>query len=88
MIRLLSHTLQSCRPMPEVTLATVRHSFCAIIAVMGKQNEEKKATSEKPVSLNPLKFRDALVNLLAVKPKPEEESEDKRTGDEHDKEKT
>lgn len=33
---------------------------------------EEKKTSEKPVSLNPLKFKEALLNLLAVKPKPEE----------------
>ena len=38
-----------------------------------EQEKDDKRTSEKPVSLAPLKFREALANLLAVKPKPKEE---------------
>jgi hypothetical protein len=39
--------------------------------------DEKKTTSEKPVSLNPLNLREALDALLKVKPKPKEKK--KRT---------
>ena len=35
--------------------------------------EEKKTTNEKPVSLFPLPFQEALAALLNVKPKPKEE---------------
>ncbi|NLJ38973.1 MAG: hypothetical protein GX432_09465 [Candidatus Atribacteria bacterium] len=42
-----------------------------------KQDEKnKKTTSEKPVSLNPLGFKEALDALLKVKPE-EEKKEDK-----------
>ena len=34
---------------------------------------EKKTTSEKPVSLAPLDFKEALAALLKVKPKSKEE---------------
>ena len=34
---------------------------------------QKKTTSEKPVTLSPLNFREALAALLKVKPKPKEE---------------
>ncbi len=34
---------------------------------------QKKTTSEKPVSLSPLKFIEALKGLLAVKSKPKAE---------------
>jgi hypothetical protein len=37
-----------------------------------KDDKEKKITSEKPVSLSPLDFKKALVELLKVKPKPKE----------------
>lgn len=33
------------------------------------KKEEKKTTSEKPVSLSPLNFKEALEALLKVKPK-------------------
>ncbi len=39
-------------------------------------NSEEKKTSEKPVSLNPLNLREALANLLAVKPKTTNEDND------------
>ncbi len=35
--------------------------------------EEKKVTNEKPVSLYPLGFKEAVAALLKVKPKPKEE---------------
>jgi hypothetical protein len=38
-----------------------------------KKSNQKKTTSEKPVSLSPLNFKEALVALLKVKPKPTEE---------------
>ena len=34
------------------------------------KDEEKKTTSEKPVSLAPLDFKEALGALLKVKPQP------------------
>jgi len=34
-----------------------------------KKNNQKKTTSEKPVSLNPLNLKEALEGLLKVKPK-------------------
>ncbi len=37
------------------------------------EKEEKKVTSEKPVSLYPLPFKEAVAALLKVKPKPKEE---------------
>jgi len=36
---------------------------------------EKKTTNEKPVSLTPLDFKEALAALLKVKPKPKEEED-------------
>jgi hypothetical protein len=44
--------------------------------------DEKKTTSEKPVSLYPLNFKEAVAALLKVKPKPKEEKiEEKKSGD-------
>jgi len=40
-----------------------------------QQSSETKATSEEPVSLAPLRFLEALADLLKVRPKPQEESE-------------
>lgn len=40
--------------------------------------EEKKVTNEKPVSLYPLDFREALNALLKVKPKPKEKKPKKK----------
>jgi hypothetical protein len=37
------------------------------------KDKEKKVTNEKPVSLFPLDFKEALAALLKVKPKPKEE---------------
>lgn len=37
---------------------------------------ENKTTNEKPISLSPLNFREALAALLKVKPKPKEEKDD------------
>jgi len=36
---------------------------------MNKKNDQKKTTSEKPVSLAPLNLKEALEGLLKVKPK-------------------
>ena len=49
------------------------------------KNKEKKTTSEKPVTLSPLNFKEALKGLLGVKPKKEEKEEnnDKKDGDNH-----
>jgi hypothetical protein len=41
------------------------------------KNSSDKITSEKPVSLSPLDFREALAELLKVKPKPKEEKAEK-----------
>jgi hypothetical protein len=38
-----------------------------------KTTNENKTTNEKPVSLYPLDFKEALAALLKVKPKPKEE---------------
>lgn len=40
-----------------------------------KQSSEMKTTSEKPVSLAPLRFLEALADLLKVRPKPQPEAE-------------
>jgi hypothetical protein len=40
--------------------------------------EEKKITNEKPVSLFPLPFKEALAALLKVKPKPKEKKPKKK----------
>jgi hypothetical protein len=36
---------------------------------MNKKNDQKKTTSEKPVSLAPLNLQEALEGLLKIKPK-------------------
>lgn len=36
-------------------------------------NKDEKITNEKPISLSPLDFKEALAALLKVKPKPKEE---------------
>jgi len=41
-------------------------------------NSEKKTTSEKPVSLSPLDFKEAVAALLKVKPKPKEEKTEEK----------
>lgn len=41
---------------------------------------DKKVTSEKPVSLSPLEFKEALEALLKVKPKTEKKKDQKRNG--------
>jgi hypothetical protein len=45
---------------------------------MSRDEKEKKTTSEKPVSLNPLNLKQALEGLLQVKPKPKEKPKKKR----------
>ena len=40
-------------------------------------NEVKKTTSEKPVSLSPLDLKEALNGLLGIKPKEVEEQKNK-----------
>jgi hypothetical protein len=42
------------------------------------ETKEKKTTSEKPVSLSPLTFKEALAALLKVKPKPKEEKTEEK----------
>jgi len=39
---------------------------------------EKKNTNEKPVSLYPLDFKEAVAALLKVKPKPKEEKAEEK----------
>jgi len=48
---------------------------------MGKRpkKSETRTTSEKSISLRPLNFKEALANLLAVRPKPKNEKEDEDT---------
>jgi len=48
------------------------------------KDKEKKTTSEKPVSLSPLGFKEALVGLLKVKPKKEEEPDKEKQENESD----
>jgi hypothetical protein len=44
-----------------------------------KDKRENKTTNEKPVSLSPLGFKEALAALLKVKPKvKKEETEEKK----------
>jgi hypothetical protein len=50
-----------------------------------RENNQKKTTSEKPITLSPLKFREALAALLKVKPKPKEEKAEKEKNEENDK---
>lgn len=49
------------------------------------EKEAKKTTSEKPVSLNPLSFKEALEGLLKVKPKEKQKKKPlkktKKSGD-------
>jgi hypothetical protein len=45
---------------------------------MNTRSTEKKTTSEKPVSLNPLNLREALEGLLKIKPKPKEKKKTTR----------
>ena len=46
---------------------------------------QKKTTSEKPVTLSPLNFREALAALLKVKPKPKEEKAEQEKKEENEK---
>ncbi|MBE3139113.1 MAG: hypothetical protein IMZ53_00855 [Thermoplasmata archaeon] len=49
------------------------------------ETKEKKITSEKPVSLYPLDFKEAVAAFLKVKPKPKEEkTEEKKEGNPSD----
>ncbi len=40
-------------------------------------DKDKKVTNEKPVSLKPLNFKEALLGLLKVKPKKGEKQKEK-----------
>ena len=40
---------------------------------MDEKKDKKKRPKDKPVSLAPLEFEEAVEDLLKVKPKPEEE---------------
>ena len=42
------------------------------------EKDEKKITSEKPISLYPLDFKEAVAALLKVKPLPKEEKPKKK----------
>lgn len=44
------------------------------------KDNEKKTTSEKPLSLSPLKFVEVLAGLLNVKPKSEREENQEKGG--------
>jgi len=50
------------------------------------ENEEKKTTNEKPISLKPLKFKEALAAFMKVKPATKEEM-DEAIKEEEEKEK-
>jgi len=44
---------------------------------------DKKTTNEKPITLSPLSFKDALAALLKIKPQPKEKKKvkkNKKTG--------
>ena len=43
-----------------------------------KNNREKKTTNEKPISLYPIPFEEAVRDLLAVKSPPEGWTEEKK----------
>jgi len=51
------------------------HKTNEIDTMNENQNDEKKTTNEKPVSLFPLDFKEALAALLKVKPKPKEDTD-------------
>jgi len=53
---------------------------------MNKKTNQTSTTSEKPVSLSPLKFVKALKGLLSVKPKPKAEKTEEKI-EEKEKEK-
>lgn len=38
-----------------------------------KKQDEKKTTNEKPISLSPLKFKEALAAFMKIKPATKEE---------------
>lgn len=40
------------------------------------ENEEKKVTNEKPISLKPLNFKEALAAFMKVKPATKEEMDE------------
>ena len=55
---------------------TIRHSFAKLYHLrytVDMEEKDKKITNEKPVSLYPLDFKEALAAFLQVKPKPKEE---------------
>jgi len=45
---------------------------------MTEKEKESKTTNEKPVSLYPLDFKEAVAALLKVKPKPKEEKAEEK----------
>jgi hypothetical protein len=50
---------------------------------MPNDKKQKKTTSEKPVSLNPLNLEQALEGLLKVKPKPKKKKKIKKNKSEN-----
>jgi len=49
-----------------------------IVKTSHSKDEEKKKTSEKPVSLSPLGFIEALEDLLKIKPKEKKKEGNKK----------
>jgi len=48
------------------------------------KKSETRTTSEKPVSLSPLKFKEALAGLLKVRPEKEENEKDEEIAGEEE----
>jgi len=45
-----------------------------------REKKRKQANAEKPISLKPLKFNEAVSDLLKVKPEPKEKQKNDKTG--------
>jgi hypothetical protein len=45
------------------------------------EEEDKKTTNEKPISLSPLNLKEALAALLKVKPKPKSDEDEEKKDD-------
>jgi hypothetical protein len=44
------------------------------------KNKKRQPNASKPISLKPLKFDEAISDLLKVKPEPKEKQENDKTG--------
>jgi len=80
MINLLGLFVNPIHPYISINILILPHisatnKFLGEIMAKGKDREKEHSNAEKPISLKPLEFDEAVSDLLKVKPEPKDKSE-------------